>query len=128
MNSAKNLVTLMADNIRTIVRKHQEEQALKNYLGSSFETTSPEDKRKFINAVISTIDREVELILNSFVEEIQSGSSVKKRRKNLTIVVVLLTSILTTGIGYCVNIENWIMVGLLSVALGIVQVYSIFSE
>lgn len=121
-------MTLMADNIRTIVRKHQEEQALKNYLGNAFDTTTSADKRKFINAVSSTIDREVELILNSFVEEIQSGSSVKKRRRKLTIVVVLLTSIFTTGIGYCVNIENWIMVGLLSVALAIVQVYSIFNE
>lgn len=118
----------MANNIRTIIRKHQEEQALKNYLGNAFDKTTPADKRKFIDAVSSTIDTEVELILNSFVEEIQSGSGVKKRRKNLTIVVVLLTSIFTTGIGYCVNIENWIMVGMLSVALAIVQVYSIFNE
>lgn len=115
-------------NVRQIVKKHVEEQSLREYLGSKFESTSQREKNKFLKHVSSTIDAQVDLILKSFVEDIQKGSPEQKKRKRIAILTLATTAIITPGIGYAVNIENWTFVWILSIVLGIVQIYNVTGE
>ncbi|MED3716049.1 hypothetical protein P4518_01430 [Geobacillus thermodenitrificans] len=118
----------MRDNIRAIIRRHQEEQALRQYLGERYDTTPDEEKRRFLNAVNDIIEREVDSILRAFVEEAQIGSPERKRRRRQNILNLVVTLICTPAIGYAVNIENWIIVGFFSLVLLAVQLYLLFSE
>ncbi|WP_033580753.1 MULTISPECIES: hypothetical protein [Priestia] len=118
----------MSGNLRDIVTGHQEEQVLRQYLQNSYDSTSAAEKARFISAVRDTIDREVNSILAAFVEEAQIGSPERKRRRNRNILNLLATLVSTPAIGYAVNIENWVMVGLFSALLLVVQIYIIASE
>jgi hypothetical protein len=115
-------------NLRNIVKQHLEEQALRNYLKSRYDQTPPREKKKFLEQVDSRIEAEVELILRSFVDDIQKGSPDKKRRRNIAIFNLVMTAILTPGIGYAVNIENWTFVWVLSVVLAAVQIFNVIAE
>ncbi|MCJ7983771.1 hypothetical protein MUB16_34825 [Priestia sp. OVL9] len=118
----------MSGNLRDIVTGHQEEQVLRQYLQNNYDSTPAAEKARFISAVRDTIDREVNSILAAFVEEAQIGSPEKKRRRNRNILNLLATLVSTPAIGYAVNIENWVMVGLFSALLLVVQIYIIASE
>lgn len=128
MSLEKSLVIRVSGNLRDIVTGHQEEQVLRQYLQNNYDSTSAAEKARFISAVRDTIDREVNSILAAFVEEAQIGSPEKKRRRNRNILNLLATLVSTPAIGYAVNIENWVMVGLFSALLLVVQIYIIASE
>jgi hypothetical protein len=115
-------------NVRQIVRKHVEEQSLREYLGSKYDSTSIREKNKFLKHVSTTIDGQVELILKSFVEDIKKGSPESKKRIKTAVLTLIVTAITTPAIGYAVNVENWIFVGVLSIVLAIVQIYNVFNE
>lgn len=118
----------MSSNLREIVRTHQEESALRKYLGKNYGSTSPQEKRKFIDAVKDSIDREVDLILNAFVADALKGSPAKKRKTYLTLLNLILTILITPGIAYAVNIENWALVGILSAVLLVYQIFLILLD
>jgi len=128
MSLEKSLVIRVNGNLRDIVTRHQEEQVLRQYLQNSYDSTPAAEKARFISAVRDTIDREVNSILAAFVEEAQIGSPERKRRRNRNILNLLATLVSTPAIGYAVNIENWVMVGLFSALLLVVQIYIIASE
>jgi len=115
-------------NIRELIKKHQEEQALRAYLKGKYDTTSAAEKRKFLQAVSSTIEQEVDRILSAFAEEIQANSPANKKRRWVAFGILAVTALLTPGIGYAVNIENWTFVWILSAALLLVQVYNVFND
>lgn len=115
-------------NVRQIVRKHVEEQSLREYLGSKFDSTPIREKNKFLKHVSTTIDGQVEVILKSFVEDIQKGSPESKKRRNTAVFTLLVTAVTTPAIGYAVNVESWIFVWVLSIVLTIVQIYNVFNE
>lgn len=121
-------MSLVSSNLRNIVKKHLEEEVLRDYYKTKYATTTPKEKKKFLKQIEDTTDAQVELILRSFVEEIQKGSPEKKRRRNLSIFNLIMTAILTPGIAYGVNIENWIIVWILSIVLAAVQIYNVFGE
>jgi hypothetical protein len=115
-------------NVRSIVKQHLEEQALRNYLKSKYDQTSSRDKKKFLKEVDDSIEAQLDLILRSFVEDIQKGSPDKKRRRYISIFNLVMTAILTPAIGYAVNIEHWTFVWILSVVLAGVQIYNVIGE
>lgn len=97
-------------------------------MGDKYETTLEDDKRKFLEAVEDSTDREVSIILDAFVDEVQQGSPEKKRRRKRSILNLAVTLITTPGIGYGVNLENWWIVALFSIILLSVQIYILSSE
>lgn len=118
----------MSSSLRSIVKKRQQEQALRKYLGDKFETTPDEIKEKLLSAADESIEREVNSILNAFIEEALKDSPETKRRKSKAILNLLSVIISTPSIAYGVNIENWTMVIVISLLLALVQIYIIWSE
>lgn len=114
--------------LRDIVMRNQEELALREYLGDKYDTTSLEDKKKFTDYVKPTTEKEVDLILRTFVEDAQKGSSAQKRRKNVALLNFGLSLILTPAIGYAVNIQNWIMVIVCSSVMLLFHLYLLRNE
>lgn len=114
--------------LREIVRANQEELALKKYLGKKFGSTSPAEKKKFLDAVKDTTEAQVDKILNAFIEDALKGSSIRKRKRNWLILNLVVTIIITPTIGYAVNIENWFFVGACSVLLLIFQGFLIYND
>lgn len=115
-------------NIRSIVRKHQEEQSLRAYLRNKYDTTSDAEKKRLLEFVKDQIESEVDSILNAFIRDVQKGSPERKRRNKLALVNLIITAIATPGIAYGVNLENWIMVILFSLVLLTYQIYMITFE
>lgn len=115
-------------SLRDIVKINQEELALKKFLGKRYGSTSPSDKKKFLDAVKDTTNSEVERILNAFIEDALKGSPVRKRKRNMSTLNLILTSLLTTAISYSVNIENWVVVTLCSLVLVSYQTFMIFND
>lgn len=115
-------------NLRDIVKKHLEEQVLRDYFKSKYDQTPTREKRRFLKTVQTTIDSQIDLILKSFVDEIQKGSPEKKHRRKLAIFNLIMTAILTPAIGYAVNIENWTIVWILSAVLAGVQLFNVFGD
>lgn len=109
--------------LRQIVRRHQEEASLRKYLQEKFETTSADEKRKLIEYADPMIEKEVDVILDTFINDAWKGSSSRKRQKKLAIVNIILTAFLTTGVAYSVNTENWVMVTIFSLPLLAFQIY-----
>lgn len=110
------------------MKKHQEELALQSYLGKKYGSTSPADKKKFLDAVKETTEAQVDKILNTFVEDALKGSPARKRKRNWAILNLVVTVILTPLIGYAVNIENWFIVGASSLLLVVFQGFLIVNE
>lgn len=115
-------------NLREIVRRYQEDQALRKYFGKSYGSTSPREIKKVLEFIKPTIDSEVERILNVFVTDALKGSPAAKRKKGIAIFNLVLTAITTVGIGYSVNIENWVLVSICSLALLAGQLYILLNE
>lgn len=115
-------------SIREILIEYQEEQVLREYLGANYETTTASEKQRFINVVKKTIEREVDNILQTFVDDVQKGSPERRRRKKLSILNLVITALATPGIAYSVNIENWIVVVILSLILLTIQGYLIIND
>lgn len=119
---------MSSPSIREILTNHQKEQVLREYLGGSYDGTSNKDKQSFLDAVKDTIEREVDNILRAFVEDVQKGSPERKRRKKLNVLNLIITVLTAPGIAYAVNIENWILVTILSIVLLVMEIYLIISE
>ncbi|GFN31341.1 hypothetical protein [Paenibacillus xylaniclasticus] len=113
-------------NLREILRRHQGELTLKNYLEDRYETTSIEEKNRLLGLVSKSIDEEVEKILQAFVAEVTKGSPASKRRRNFKLLSLGLTIVMTPSIAYAVNEEAWIFVTILSVVLLSIQVFITF--
>lgn len=118
----------MSDSLRSIVRKHAEDVVLRNYLGKNYNTASPKEKKKYLKSVETMIEQKVETILRTFVEDIQKDSPERKRRKNWAILLLTITGLITPGIAYAVNIENWALTAILSVVLLAIQGYNVILE
>ncbi|CAM4469370.1 hypothetical protein [Paenibacillus xylanexedens] len=115
----------MSISLRQVVRKNQEEASMRKYYAEKYETTPPEEKQRLLDHVSTMIDKETDDILNAFTNEAWKGSTVRKKQRNLAIVNAILTAVLTVGIGYSVNIENWVMVAIFSIPLLVFQIYLI---
>lgn len=115
-------------NLRGIVKKHQEEKVLREFLGEKYDSTHYKEKEKFLKAVESSVDREVTSILDAFINEAMIGSPENNRRKSRAILNLIVTVICTPGIAYGVNLTNWVLVILFSLVLVSVQIYIIKNE
>ncbi|PWI54872.1 hypothetical protein [Sulfoacidibacillus thermotolerans] len=104
-------------NVRDIVRRHVELETLKDLLGVRFEDTSDEEKNRLLDKLRSRgeIDREIESILNAFLVDIDAPR--RKKRKQLKFIYSGLGLLLTTFIGYAVNVTSWVFVAILSIVL-----------
>jgi hypothetical protein len=116
------------NNLRDIVRRHVEEETLREFLGENLQTTSIDEKQRLLEILRKRgeIDREVELILNAFQAEIEQNSPAKRKRKITTAIFSGIYLILTIAIAYAVNEKAWVFVSILAVLNIILYCYSIF--
>ena len=110
-------------DLRDIVRRHVEEQALKEYFKDKYEGIIQEEKNSMLDFLRSKghIDRGINNILNVFLEEIEKGSNKKKQRKILSILFVVINLIVTPTISYSVNNEYW------PIVIGVSALFLLFS-
>ena len=116
-------------NLRDIVRRHVEDQVSSELqAGATFNETQLKiilDKQRSKG----TIDREVDHILGAFLEEIEKNSPQKRRRRILNFSFSAASLVLTTLIGYAVNITNWPMVvGMIIATLIINGLFLFFAD
>lgn len=99
----------MAD-LRAIVRSSIREEALRDYLGTKYDTASEEEKNRLVTVLENRgeIDRESDRVLSEFIDHVASRDKRAERLKRASIAVVEI--VLTVLIGIGVNQEAWVFV------------------
>ena len=112
-------------DLRDIVTRHVEDQLRSEFPVGEF---SDGQLSKILDnkRADGSINREVNRILDTFLEEIEENSSKKKRRRILNFSFSAAGLILTTIIGYAVNMTNWSMVIGMIIAMLIVNALFLF--
>lgn len=110
-------------NLREIVKGHIISETKKEWVN-----VSQPEQETMITYLESEghFDRKVDAILNAFREEIEKDSPESKKRKTNKFVYAGLNVIFTPAIAYSVNIENWVIVGILTLLAIIVNGYFTF--
>lgn len=118
-------------NLRDILRGNVENETLREYLGEEqFSTADHQERERILNILRrrGEIEREIDLILNTFLEDIQKTSRPNKKRKLKAAIYAAINLILTIGIGYAVNETAWTFVWVLGVINVFVYILSIFFD
>lgn len=116
--------------LRDITRRYVEDETLRDYLESEYETTSTEKKERLLNTLRrrGEIDRQVDYILDAFRVDIEKNSPRSKRRKTWNIFYAVFNLLFTILIAYTVNITNWPVVWGLFVASVLVNVFYVIQS
>ncbi|MFC4769461.1 hypothetical protein [Effusibacillus consociatus] len=106
-------------DLREIVRRHVEEETLKQYLGEGYAATPFPEKQRLLDVLRTRgeIDREIRRIVNAYLEELEQDSPKKKQRFWGNIALLIVNLVCTAMISYAVNITNWPVVIAFSVVL-----------
>lgn len=115
-------------DLRDILRESIEEQTLKNHFKETYPRVTQEDKVELLQLVSFDINKQIDMILNAFLEDIQRTSPESKKRKFTKIIFAAISLAATAGVGLAVNQENWPFVGICSLVILGVEIYQIFLE
>ena len=107
--------------LRDYLIKLQQEETLKEYLGSDYEAASKEEKEKFLSLVQAQIELDVDRMINEYMDYLEKTAPEKKKNNKIMYVYTLLTLLSTGFLGYAFNNENWVVVAFIYVLLFAVQ-------
>ncbi|HDR4517382.1 TPA: hypothetical protein QCQ26_001860 [Bacillus cereus] len=114
------------NNLRSIVRRHIEEETLQQFLQANYATTSAAEKQRILTFASDTIETKVQQILNAFLEEITQSSPERKKARRYQVFSAIITLIASTGLAHAVNLENLSYIITCALIILILQLYSIF--
>ncbi len=115
-------------HLRDILKESLEEEVLKEHFKERYSTATQEEKQEILKLVSVSINQKTDLILKTFLEEIQQGSPELKRKKNIRIIFAILSFVASVGLALAVNQENWSFIIICGIFILIAQIYQIFSE
>jgi hypothetical protein len=114
--------------LRPIIKKHLEEETLRDFLKDKYSTTSEFEKRELLQLVEGEIERKINGIINSFLEDLKKGSPEARRERTSAFIFAALTLIATTGLAHAVNLKDLIYIGIMITILLIVQIIQIHNR
>jgi len=118
----------MSTDIREIVKRHVEEETLKEFLDADYDKTDDAEKQKIVKFAGEMIDNKVKKILDTFVEDIMRGSPERRRQRISKIVFAAVTLLSSSGLAHAINLENMWYALITGAILLIAQVYPVFNE
>lgn len=118
-------------NLRDIVRRNEEEQALRTYYKDKYDVTPSSEKDITLDYLRSEglIDKKVDEILDTFSKDLEKGSARKSKRRTLSIVYSVANFIIAGGFAYTVRKEDWPIAFVLVCAFIAVTIfYNVFND
>lgn len=111
----------MSQSLRNYLIKLQQDETLKEYLGSNYEIATKEEKEKFLSFVDNQIEYDVDCMLNEYVDYRINTSPEKKQNNKIKVVYTTLTVLLSGFSGYAINEEAWGFVVFIYILLVVTQ-------
>lgn len=115
-------------HLRDIVRESIEKEILKNFFKERYDEVDEEEKNKTLKLVSFDINKQVDMILNAFLEDIEKTSPKIKQRKYTKVIFMAISLAATAGVGLAVNQENWPFLAICSLVILGIEIYQIFFE
>lgn len=107
--------------LRNMLKEIQKEKMLRLLLGADFDSATEEHKDFLASHVESQINIDVDKILNEYILTYQASTPVAKKDSKLLYIHVIGSLVLSTGIAYGVNREEWVFVVFLGILMILIQ-------
>lgn len=108
-------------NLRDTLLEIQREKTLKLLLADEYENASEEKKKHYLRVVDKQIEHDVDKMLQDFIISYKKDSPEAKKNRSLRWFYIILNVILTPGIAYAVNKEEWLFLAILSILMVVNQ-------